>query len=1038
MKRKRILKLIIALEILAALFLCNSLIAQEGPAKNAATEKQKKEAALLEKKKEKFKKATEAKIKQGLELKTRRQRAAGRELKRQQELQDKAGQRESEIKAKQEESERKKQEQKRLVAAREMVRQQELTARQEELEQKEQERQDRILELQIERHQKLRAGQEELARAKEEKEKKLAELKAKRNEETRRRDLQLQQKKDEEQRRIAEAEERQRKELAREKEGSIRQLREIKDKLEEEVIAKKKELAGKKQEKFKRITELKLKEKLEVKAGQEETDREKLEQDLQARAKQEEAARQKIERDLQLKARQEEAARLEEEKGKKLAQKKAEQERKLKARQEQAAREEKPGQMGLFSKIKEWQQKKPARQEEPYRRKELPWQAGEREGLSRPEEGAGKKQAEALKKEQKLTQQEIEKQKQALEYEARLQQGLKATQQELLRQKEELNKKIMEMKKSTLQEKAVTEVMLKKHKEDEAKIIKIDKLWMRARKLYSQGMYEEAINDFEEIIKLEGNPRIKYTPQAKEFIEKAKERIEEIKKDNLSREVGDVENDMMHEVLKRQIPPYVEPPAKPEKLEESPLIEPPAIRKKLKEKKITMDFDKVDLKSVLLFLSQESGINFVASNKVMELGLKVTTRFNDTPLDEVIKYIIKSLGIIYRIDKEVVWIAHPDEVAQEALETRVYYLTKGGGLFSEFSSISGGTDTSLGGSSSQITKIATIEDTLKEVVPWPQDAKMTFDKRINALIVRNTPQNLQTLEDMLFGLDITPLQILIEARFLEVNVTDTEELGLEWKIANTNFPVKKMTEAGGSKGFGHGIAKDSGVDFSAFTRAAEGFNLTYKGLLTTPQFEAVLHALEESKKTKTLSSPRITTLNNQMATIKVVDEWLYPTRYEYEVVQTDVNGDGDFDDSNETTYKNVPKDFLRRDVGILLKVIPSAGADKKTISLSLIPEVSEATADFFTYTGDVKLPRFTSRNLSTTVVVNSGETVVLGGLIKESRTKTLTKVPFLGDIPFIGAAFKKNTDSIERKNLLIFVTARILSPSGEEVVVAQK
>lgn len=122
----------------------------------------------------------------------------------------------------------------------------------------------------------------------------------------------------------------------------------------------------------------------------------------------------------------------------------------------------------------------------------------------------------------------------------------------------------------------------------------------------------------------------------------------------------------------------------------------------------------------------------------------------------------------------------------------------------------------------------------------------------------------------------------------------------------------------------------------------------------------------------------------------------------------------------------------------MLKVIPAVGSDKKTINLSLIPEVSEGIVDGFTYTGDVKLPKFTSRNLSTSIVVSSGDTVVLGGMIKENRTNTLTKVPFLGDIPIIGGLFRKNTDSIERKNLLIFVTAKVLSSSGEEVIVAQK
>jgi general secretion pathway protein D len=288
---------------------------------------------------------------------------------------------------------------------------------------------------------------------------------------------------------------------------------------------------------------------------------------------------------------------------------------------------------------------------------------------------------------------------------------------------------------------------------------------------------------------------------------------------------------------------------------------------------------------------------------------------------------------------------------------------------------------------------------------------------------------------MLYTLDVAPTQVLIEARFMEVDITDTTELGLEWKL-DADFPTKLERRVTGSD-HQQIISKDSGLDFASLARATEGFNLTYKGLLTQPQFEAVLHLLSESKKIKTLSSPRITTLSNQLATIKVVDEWIYPTRYEYEVVQTDKNGDGDFSDAGETTYKNVPKDFMRRDVGILLKVIPSVGADKKTINLSLIPEVSEGAADGFTYAGEVTLPKFTSRNLSTTVIANSGDTVVLGGMIKESRTKTVTKVPFFGDIPILGHLFRQSSDSVQRKNLLIFVTARVISPSGQEVVVAE-
>lgn len=589
------------------------------------------------------------------------------------------------------------------------------------------------------------------------------------------------------------------------------------------------------------------------------------------------------------------------------------------------------------------------------------------------------------------------------------------------REKEEEERKAREEKKAVVV--AMKDAQEKEHSEEEAKLRRIEELWREGKMYYSKGMYDEAIAKFNMVVELEGNPRIRYTPQAKELIEKAKEKIDDKKQSDLEKSVEKSDKELLTEVQERQVLSYVEPPKEIiSPIQQTFILELPPIRQKLK-KSITLDFSAVALKSCFEFISQETQVSIVASNKALEQQLKVTANFKDISAEEVIKYIVKSLGLQYRIDKDVVWVALAEEMANEPLETRVYYLNKGGGLFTEFSPMGvGSTETALGGSSATITKITTLEDTIKEAVPWPSDSKLYYDKRINALIVHNTPTNLQVLEDMLYNLDVTPFQILIEAKFLEVNVTDTLELGLDWKF-NTDLPMKKK---GGNEE--QGVRKGSGVDFSTFARVAEGMNLTYAGVLTDPQYQIVMHALAENQKVKTLSSPRITTLNNQQATIKVVDEWIYPTRYEFQVVQTD-NGNG----NTTTRFQNVPMDFIRRDVGILLKVIPSVGNDRKTISLSLIPEVSSAVADKFVYSGDVKLPQFTSRNLSTTIVVNSGDTVVLGGLIKESTTKTLTKTPILGDIPLLGLMFRKKVDSIERKNLLIFVTARLISAEGKEL-----
>ncbi len=149
------------------------------------------------------------------------------------------------------------------------------------------------------------------------------------------------------------------------------------------------------------------------------------------------------------------------------------------------------------------------------------------------------------------------------------------------------------------------------------------------------------------------------------------------------------------------------------------------------------------------------------------------------------------------------------------------------------------------------------------------------------------------------------------------------------------------------------------------------------------------------------------------------------------------DGDGDFDDAGETEWANIPQDFVTRDVGILLHVRPSVGIDNKTITLALTPEVSESSTSY-TYSGGVSIPKFVTRNLSTSVVIESGETVALGGLIKETSTKVETKVPFLGDLPFVGGLFRKNTNGTERKNLLIFVTASILGDNNIVASVPEK
>ena len=463
------------------------------------------------------------------------------------------------------------------------------------------------------------------------------------------------------------------------------------------------------------------------------------------------------------------------------------------------------------------------------------------------------------------------------------------------------------------------------------------------------------------------------------------------------------------------------------------VVQVPEIRKKLKTP-ITVDFMDVGLDYVIDFLSDATDVNIIPGNGVKLSEKKVVIKVKDMPLESLLKYILRNQGLVYRIEKNAVWVDTLDNMDTETPETRMYFLDQGLAMFTEFSGMTGGAKGGVGGGAA-ISKIKTIKDILENAVIWPSDSKINLDERTGALIITNTPSNLKIIEDILYNLDVDAAQILVEARFIEVNVTDLKELGVNLSL-DSPWAINKQETSGTEHGAITQLGTPTGSSFSTFTGAPdEGINLTYQGILTRPQFSVVLHALDKKTNLKTLSAPRITTLNNQTATIEIADEFVYPARYEPTLIKEDLNGDGDFTDTvagvKETRFVNVPQGFETRSIGILLHVTPSVGKDKEMITLTLNPEVSEATANAFEYSGEVKLPKFTTRNLSTNIIVQNGDTVVLGGLIKESKTNTRTKVPFLGDLPILGALFRKDSDSVIRKNLLIFVTASILSPEGE-------
>ena len=248
------------------------------------------------------------------------------------------------------------------------------------------------------------------------------------------------------------------------------------------------------------------------------------------------------------------------------------------------------------------------------------------------------------------------------------------------------------------------------------------------------------------------------------------------------------------------------------------------------------------------------------------------------------------------------------------------------------------------------------------------------------------------------------------------------------------------------------------------------------GVFTDPQFQVVIRALNQKKGVDLLSAPRVTTKSGQRAVIEIVREFRYPTQFEPPQIPQTFNNDNDtigssgllnpltglFTPGGATAGGNTggfpvtpttPTAFETRNTGVTLEVEPVVGPDGVTIDLNLVPQVVEFEG-FINYGSPIQStstnllgqpvtnvitpniinqPIFSSRKVTTSVSVWDGQTVVLGGLMREDVQKTEDKTPILGDIPLVGRLFRSNSEQHLKRNLVIFVTARLINPGGQPV-----
>ncbi|WP_462270386.1 type II secretion system secretin GspD [Desulfobacter sp.] len=291
------------------------------------------------------------------------------------------------------------------------------------------------------------------------------------------------------------------------------------------------------------------------------------------------------------------------------------------------------------------------------------------------------------------------------------------------------------------------------------------------------------------------------------------------------------------------------------------------------------------------------------------------------------------------------------------------------------------------------------------------DIKITADKATNSLIIIADKDDYPVLEEVIKKLDVPRSMVYIECLLMEMNANRSLDFGMEWQAAETVSGDSNVAFSG----FGTSASNSGGLASAATGVLPSGFSMGIIGKtleiggVTFPSFQAIIQAYKEDSDVKILSTPQLLTTENEEATITIGKNVAYQTRSAAE--------------DSSTTYSS----YEYKDVGITLKITPSISQDR-LVRLDFYQEVTKLDS---ANTSNADRPTTLKRELETTIIVEDANTVVIGGLIDESLSKEVGKVPCLGDIPFLGNAFKSRSSGSDRTNLFIFLTPRVVKNTLE-------
>jgi type IV pilus assembly protein PilQ len=416
---------------------------------------------------------------------------------------------------------------------------------------------------------------------------------------------------------------------------------------------------------------------------------------------------------------------------------------------------------------------------------------------------------------------------------------------------------------------------------------------------------------------------------------------------------------------------------------------------------LTFYFQRIDIRALLQLIAKDSGLNFVISDAVKG---NITLNLKNVSWRQALDVVLKSSGLASRQSGNVVFISTLEEMtsnSQKQLQSE-----------QDMANLAPLSSTIIQLKYTNAADLAKIIKSSDSNLLTPR-GQIAVDTRTNSIIIRDTNSTIADLRKSIRRLDIPAKQVLIEARIVNMDCTYEEEIGVRFGVSDTRH-LSGTLDGANQLAQGTNVASvtplEQRLNFNVpAARLFDGAKPGSIGLalarLGPVLLDLELSALEGERHAEIIARPRVVTSNQQKAVIQTGEEIPY----------------------QEATSSGATSVTFKKAV-LSLTIIPQITPDNKVVLN--IKATEDSRGESVTVGGTTTIPAINTEEVESNILLNNNETIVVGGVYKQTKTKTIDRIPFFGSLPVVGYLFRHKGERNEKKELLIFITPKIINPTG--------